>query len=448
MYDLIVIGSGPAGYIAAIRAAEKGLKVACVEKRERLGGTCLNVGCIPSKALLHSTEYFSKIAHEGKEHGILTDNLQFDLKQMMRRKRGIVQTLGSGILTLFQKNQIEWIRGTASFISPRQIQVNDKTFDAKRFIIATGSEPISLPFLPFDEKAVISSTGALELEEVPKRLIIIGAGVIGLELGSVYRRLGSQVEVIELLDRVIPPFDVDLSKSAKKIFEEQGMQFHLSTKVLSGRSEKGVILETEKKTIEGDVVLVAIGRRAFTAQLGLEKIGIHVNEKGQIPVDGNFQTQVENIYAIGDVIDGPMLAHKASDEAIAVIDHLMDEEVSLNYLAVPNVMYTWPEVAAVGFTEQEAKGYNLSLLIGKSSFRSNPRAHCSGDAQGLIKVIAEKKSKRILGLHIIGPSASEMIGEGVLALEKGLTLRELAYASHAHPTCAEGIKEAALAALH
>ncbi|MCP5469933.1 MAG: dihydrolipoyl dehydrogenase [Chlamydiales bacterium] len=448
MFDLIVIGAGPGGYVAAICAAQKGMKVACIEKGETLGGTCLNVGCIPSKALLHSSEYYARIAKEGEEHGIIAESVRADLSRMMERKNGVVKGLTEGIAFLFKKNKVEWIKGSAAFVSPKAVSVEGKTHEAKNILIATGSEPIALPFLPFDEKYVVSSTGALELNKVPKKLLIVGAGVIGLELGSVYRRLGSAVEVVELLDRVIPPFDGALSKQAEQIFKKQGMKFHLSTKVVSGKVERGkVSLELENETLKGDVALISIGRKPYTKDLALDKAGISLNEKGQIPVDNAFRTAAPSVYAIGDVIDGPMLAHKASEEGIAVIDHLTGETSHLNYIAIPNVMYTWPEVAAVGMTEEEAKAHNLSLLVGTFSFRANPRARCSGDAEGIVKVIGEKKTGKLLGMHIIGPSASEMIGEGVLALEKGLTLKELAHASHAHPTCSEAIKEASLAAL-
>ncbi len=445
MYDVVVIGAGPGGYVAAIRAAQKGMKVACIEKEKTLGGTCLNEGCIPSKALLHSSEYFFRIAKEGEEHGIFAEKLSVDLARMMKRKNGIVQGLTEGIVYLFKKNKVEWIKGGASFLSPNKLLVENKEVEGKSIIIATGSEPISLPFLPFDGKKVLSSTEVLSLKTIPKKMLIIGAGVIGLELGSVFRRLGSEIEVVELLDRVIPPFDHDLSKAAFQIFQKQGMKFHLSAKVKAGKvDQKGVIVEMDNFELQGDLVLVSIGRKAFTKGLGLDKIGI---PEGQIAIDSNFMTKVPHVYAIGDVVDGPMLAHKASEEGIALIDYLAGEKCSLNYWAIPNVMYTWPEVAAVGMTEEEARKRNLEIQIGNFPFKANPRARCSGDAEGVVKIIAEKKSQKIIGMHIIGPNASEMIGEGVMAIERGVTLSELAHLSHAHPTCSEAIKEAALAAL-
>ncbi len=445
MYDVVVIGAGPGGYVAAIRAAQRGMRVACIEKGSTLGGTCLNVGCIPSKALLHSSEYFARIAEGGSEHGIIAAELSVDFARMMERKQSVVKGLTEDIAFLFKKNKVEWIRGHASFLTPNKLRVGDQEVEGRSIIIATGSEPMTLPFLPFDERWIVSSTGALALKTIPKKMLIVGAGVIGLELGSVYRRLGCKIEVVELLDRVIPSFDHDISKAAGQIFKKQGITFHLSTKVTGGRVENnGVTLDLDTRSIRGDVVLVAIGRKPYTAGLGLDKIGL---PEGVIAIDGYFETQVPHVYAIGDVVDGPMLAHKASEEAVTLIDYLASDKRSLNYLAIPNVMYTWPEVAAVGMTEEEAKKQQLDVCTGSSPFTANPRARCSGDAVGIVKIVAEKKSQKILGLHIIGPSASEMIGEGVLAIERGMTLAQLAHLPHAHPTCCEAIKEAALAAL-
>ncbi len=447
-FDLIVIGSGPGGYVAAIRAAQRGLKVACVEKEKTLGGTCLNVGCIPSKALLHSTEYYHKVAAEGKEHGIEAKELTVNLSQMMKRKEKIVAGLVGGIDFLFQKNKVVRLEGEASLSSPTTVSVGDKTYEATHILLASGSEPIPLPFLPFDEKRVVSSTGALSLPKVPKKLVMVGAGVIGLELGSVYQRLGAEVEVVELLDRVVPPFDKEISKNLFKIFTKQGMTFHLNEKVVSGNVDKdGVNLTLDsKKELKGDVVLVAIGRRPYSKGLGLEEVGIQTDSQGRVKVDGSFRTSVPSIYAIGDLIDGPMLAHKASEEGIACVDLICGDSVTLDYLMIPNVMYTWPEVACVGMTEEEAKEAGLEIRIGKIPFKAIPRARCSGDDEGLVKIIGEKKTDRLIGMHIVGPNASEMIHEGVVALKKGMTVLEVAHASHAHPTCAEAIKEAALAA--
>ena len=404
-FDLIVIGAGPGGYVAAIRAAQKGLKVACVEKEKTLGGTCLNVGCIPSKALLHSTEYYHKVASEGAEHGIEAKELKINLAQMMKRKEKVVSGLVGGIDYLFKKNGVTRLNGEAQFTSSTTLQIGKESYEATHFIIASGSEPIALPFLPFDEKVVLSSTGALVLPKVPKKLLMVGAGVIGLELGSVYRRMGAEVEVVELLDRVTPPFDREISKTLFKIFTGQGMTFHLNQKVSAGKVTKaGVELTLEsKETLKGDVVLVAIGRRPYTAGLGLEKAGVKTDRQGRIEINGSFQTSIPTIYAIGDVVDGPMLAHKASEEGIAAVDLICGEKVSINYLAIPNVMYTGPEVACVGMTEEEAKEAGLTVCIGKMPFKAIPRARCSGDDAGMVKIIGEKSSDRLIGCILWGP---------------------------------------------
>ncbi|MCH9626090.1 MAG: Dihydrolipoyl dehydrogenase [Chlamydiales bacterium] len=448
-FDLIVIGSGPGGYVAAIRAAQKGMKVACIEKESTLGGTCLNVGCIPSKALLHSTEYYHKVAVEGEEHGIEADALRVNLAKMMQRKDTIVAGLTGGIEFLFKKNKVTRIQGSARLLTPHKIQVNSEEIEAENILLATGSEPIALPFLPFDEKVILSSTGALRLPKVPKKMLLIGAGVIGLELGSVYARLGAQVEVIELLDRVTPTLDQEISKNILHIFKKQGFTFHLGTKVVDAKADaQGVTLtlDQEKGTITGDVALVAIGRSPYSKGLGLETLEIVQDQQGRVVVDQSFRTSVPNIYAIGDLIDGPMLAHKASEEGIAAVDILAGEQESINYLSIPNVMYTWPEVACVGMTEEEAKEAGLEIIVGRVPFKAIPRARCSGDEEGLVKIIGEKSSDRLIGLHIVGPSASEMIHEGVVGINSKATIAEIAHASHAHPTCSEAIKEAALAA--
>jgi len=448
-YDLAVIGSGPGGYVAAIRAAQKGMQVVCVEKEASLGGTCLNIGCIPSKALLHTTEYYHRIAHQGKEFGIEYADLSVNLAKMMERKQRVVTGLTSGIDFLFKKNQVTHIHGEAKLLSGTTVQVGDETFEVRHILLATGSEPIPLPFLPFDEKKVLSSTGALSLPAVPKKMLLIGAGVIGLELGSVYRRLGAEIEVIELLDRVTPGLDREISKNIQHILQKQGFSFHLGTKVTAGKVEKDkVILTLEKgETVFGDVVLVAIGRRPYFKGLGLEALGIQQDKQGRVLIDQNFRTSISTVYAIGDLVDGQMLAHKASEEGVAAVDIIAGENSHVNYLAIPNVMYTWPEVACVGMTEEEARQANLELILGKISFRAIPRARCSGDEDGLVKMIGEKSTGRLIGLHMIGPSTSEMIHEGVLAIEQKMTLAQIARASHAHPTCSEAIKEAALAAL-
>ena len=447
-FDLAVIGAGPGGYVAALRATQKGMRVVCIEKESTLGGTCLNVGCIPSKALLYSTEYYYKIASEGKEHGIEVGDLKVNLAHIMERKNKIVAKLNGGISYLFNKQEVTSIRGEARLINPNLIEVGDEKVEATHILLATGSEPISLPQLPFDEKKILSSTGALALDYIPEKMLLVGAGVIGLELGSVYNRLGSRIEVIELLDRVAPTLDQEISKGILHMLQKQGFSFRLSTKVKEGKIENGKVkLLLDKGEVSGDVVLVAIGRRPYFKGLGLKELGIAQDLQGRVMIDQNFRTSIPNIYAIGDLVDGPMLAHKASSEGMAVVDLIAGEDVEINYQTIPNVMYTWPEVASLGMTEEECLRANLEIMVGRVSFKSIPRALCSGDLEGFVKIIGEKKNGRLLGLHIIGPSASEIIHEGVIAIEKKMTLTEIAHASHAHPSCAEAIKEAALAAM-
>lgn len=452
MYDVCVIGSGPGGYVAAIRAAQLGLNTVCVEKGSALGGTCLNVGCIPSKALLQSSEYYDLMRHEMEQHGIQCKDVSLDFDKMMQRKEATVKGLTQGIAGAFKKNKVEHIQGAAKFITPNTVEVDGKQIESKHFILATGSEPIPLPFLPFDEKVVVSSTGALSLKKIPKKMIVIGAGVIGVELASVYNRLGSEVVIIEMLDKICPAMDDAVSKMLLQILKKQGLNFHLGAKVKSGNAtSEGVSLEVETDgqitTFEADVCLVAVGRRPYTKNLGLDTIGVEVNAKGFVQVDQRFQTSVPHVFAIGDLIEGPMLAHKASEEGIAVAEIIAGKTARLNYLTIPNVIYTHPEVAAVGFTESEAKGLGLELLIGICSFKANPRARCSGYTEGMVKVIGDKKSGRLLGMHIIGPHASELIAEGVVALEKKMTLQEIASTPHAHPTLSEAVMEASQQAL-
>jgi len=419
-YDVVVIGSGPGGYVAAIRCAQLGLKTACIEKGP-LGGTCLNVGCIPSKALLHSSHLVYSLSHEMADHGITIENASFEFDDMMARKNKIVSTFNQGVGALFQKNKITQYQGTGTLISPTRIQIQgEKTeeIEATHTIIATGSTPINLPFLPIDEKQVITSTGALSLPDIPEKMIVIGAGVIGVELGSVYNRLGSEVTFVEFLPKICPTLDPAISKAYK---------------------------EGETLSFAGDVVLCSIGRKPNTENLGLENVGLQTDQKGFIPINGRFQTQVPQLYAIGDVVDGPMLAHKASEEGVAVAEIIAGENPSISYMAIPSVVYTEPEVAAVGLTEEEAKAQGLTVKTGSFPFKTNSRAKCTGQEEGMVKIVSDAKTDTILGIHILGSHASEIIAEGVLAIEKRMTTLELANTPHAHPTLSETVKEAALA---
>ena len=448
-YDVIVIGSGPGGYVAAIRCAQLGLKTACIEKDPTLGGTCLNVGCIPSKALLHSSELFAKLDHHYPEHGIAVENARFDFTKMMARKSQVVKTFNGGIAALFKKNKITHIPGLATFKTPNILTVGDKEVEGKSIIIATGSDPINLSFLPVDEKRVVTNTGALALEQVPKKLIVIGAGVIGVELGSVYKRLGAEVTFLEFLEKICPTMDADVSKSFQQILEKQGLTFHLKTKVTGAEIKPSEIVLTVEggETHTADVVLCSIGRRPYTQGLGLEVVGLTLSERGFIPINARFQTALPHIYAIGDVVDGPMLAHKASEEGVAIAEIIAGLSPHIDYLAIPSVIYTDPEVAAVGLTEQEAKAMGLEIKSGKFPFAVNSRAQCTGENLGFVKIVTLKETGRIIGVHIVGAHASELIAEGVIAVEKKMTALEVANAPHAHPTLSEAVKEAALTVL-
>jgi dihydrolipoyl dehydrogenase len=447
-YDCLVIGSGPGGYVAAIRAAQLGLKTACVEKSKTLGGTCLNIGCIPSKALLHSSEIYFKLQTEADKLGIGVKGLELDFGKMMERKTNIVSGFTKGIEGLFKKNKIDWIQGHGKLTGPHTVSVEGKSYEADSIILATGSEPISLPFLPFDEKKVLSSTGALALASVPKKLLIVGAGVIGVELGSVYKRLGAEVTFIEFLDRICPAFDLALSKGLLKSLTEQGMLFHLSHKVFKGDLSKGVALTVEGpekvSVFNADAVLVAVGRKPYSENLGLEAAGVQKDPKGFVQIDASFRTTQPHIYAIGDLVPGPMLAHKASEEGIAVAELIAGHRPMVDYLSIPNVAYTYPEAAAVGLTEEEAKQRGLSFASATFPFKANSRARCIGEEVGFVKMLADKSTRKLLGVHILGAHASELIGEAVLALGQRLTADELGDTSHAHPTLSEAIKEAAL----
>lgn len=450
--DIAVIGSGPGGYVAAIRASQLGFKVICIDKRATFGGTCLNVGCIPSKVLLNDTElYYSALKHGG-DHGLEFKSLTPNLSTMMQRKEAVVKANTDGVAFLFKKYKVTGLQGEAKLLDANRIQVGQETIYAKNIILATGSEPIALPFLPFDEKRVVSSTGALSLEKVPKSMAIIGAGVIGVELASIYSRLGAEVVLVEMLDQICTGLDDVAIKTLYQTLQAQGLVFHLSSKVKSSEVKKDKITLQVAKGEEGfaidaDVVLVAVGRKAVSDGFGLKELGVEVNPKSQVVVNPSFQTSVSNIYAIGDLIDGPMLAHKASEEGIAVAEILAGMRPHVNYLAVPNIIYTDPEVAALGLTEKEAKEGGLEVFTGVCPFRANPRARCMGRTEGFVKVIGEVSTGRLIGLHIIGPSASELIAEGVLAIEKGATISEMAQAPNGHPTLSEAVKEACLAAL-
>lgn len=412
-----VIGTGPGGYIAAIRAAQMGLSVVAIEKDERLGGTCLNVGCIPSKSLLHDTLLPLK-----------------PLQELMSKKNEVVKSLTDGVAGLFKKHKIVTKRGEARFIGPHQIQVGTEIIEAEHIIIATGSEPMELPFLPFDGKKVVSSTGALSFEAPPEKLLVIGGGVIGVELASVWSRLGSHVTVIEMLPEIVSTMDPAISKGLLAALKRQGVAFKLGA-------------NAKEENLEADRILVATGRRPYTKGLGLETIGLTLSSKGFIPVNGRFQTLHPHIYAIGDVIEGPLLAHRAMEEGSVVAELIAGQDSKIDYLSLPNVVYTHPEAASVGFTEPEARASNRELLLGTCPMRAIGRARCNGETEGFVKVIGDKATGRLLGLHILAENASEMIGEGVLALSHKMLVSDLAHAFHAHPTLTEGIKEAALGAL-
>jgi dihydrolipoamide dehydrogenase len=456
-YDLIVIGAGPGGYVAAIRAAQLGLKTACVESRETLGGTCLNVGCIPSKALLHASEMFHE-AQSGSlaKFGIDFSGVSLNLDQMHAEKAKAVGELTGGIEFLFKKNKVDWLKGHAAFTSANSLDVAGKSYTAKNIMIATGSSVTPLPGVEIDQKLIVDSTGALALPKVPKHLVVIGGGVIGLELGSVWLRLGAQVTVVEYLDQILPGMDSEVRKEAAKIFKKQGFNIRTGTKVTGATVKGGTATLTVEpaaggasETIEADCVLVAIGRRANTDGLALDKAGLTVNARGQIEIGHDFQTSVPGIYAVGDVCPGPMLAHKAEDEGIAAAEFVAGLTGIVNHDVIPGVVYTYPEIASVGLTEEEAKEKAAAsggeIKVGKFPMMANSRAKTNRDTDGFVKVIADAKTDRVLGVHIIASIAGAMIAEACTAMEFGATSEDIAYTCHAHPTHAEALKEAAMA---
>ena len=456
-YDIIVIGSGPGGYIAAIRASQLGKKVAIIEKYATLGGTCLNVGCIPSKALLDSSHHYYDAVHHFEEHGISIQKPSFDFTKMVERKANVVETTTGGIKYLMDKNDIAVFEGLGSFEDATHIKVSksdgsSEVIEGTNIIIATGSKPSTLPFVSIDKERIITSTEALKLPEVPKHLIVIGGGVIGLELGSVYSRLGAEVTVIEYMDKIVPGMDADVSKELQKVFKKQGIKFATSHKVTSVKRDGDTIIvkATDKKDREiefsGDYCLVSVGRKPYTAGLGLEKAGVKVTERGQIDVNDHLQTNIKNIYAIGDVVKGAMLAHKAEEEGVVVAEYLAGEKPHINYNLIPGIVYTWPEAAAVGKTEEELKEAKIEYKAGKFSMRALGRSRASGDIDGFVKVLADKNTDEILGVHMVGARVADLIMEAAVAMEFRASAEDLARICHGHPTYSEAVKEAAKAA--
>ena len=455
-FDVIIIGGGPGGYVCAIRCAQLGLKTACVESRGTLGGTCLNVGCIPSKSLLNLSENYYKAKKEFNNQGIEISNIKLNINKMMSNKDKSVQVLTKGVEFLFKKNKVTYIKGKGVLFSKNNVVVYEEgkknTYKAKNIVIATGSSPTSLPGVDIDEKNIVSSTGALSLESVPKDLVVIGGGYIGLEMGSVWSRLGSKVTVVEYLDHITPGMDKEISKEFQKILTKQGIEFKLNNKVTAVQNVKNKVVvdftnntTSEKIKLECDKVLIAVGRKPYTEGLNLTKIGVKKDSKGRIEVNKKLQTSVENIYAIGDVISGPMLAHKAEEEGIAVAETLSGQAGHINYDVIPGVVYTSPEVATVGKTEEQLKLENIDYKVGKFPFLANSRAKVNNETDGFVKMLADAKSDKVLGVHIIGPHSGDMIAEMALAMEFGASAEDIARTCHAHPTHTEAIKEAALA---
>jgi len=451
-FDVIVIGAGPGGYVCAIRCAQLGMKVACVEKRATLGGTCLNVGCIPSKALLQSSEHFDEAMHKLADHGVVVSDVKLDLAKMQARKGEVVGANVKGVEFLFRKNKVTWLKGAGKIVAPGKVEVAGETYEAKNIVIATGSESTPLRGVEVDEQQIVTSTGALELAAVPKHLVVIGGGVIGLELGSVWRRLGAEVTVIEFLDRLVPGMDGEIAKSLERVLVKQGLKFKLKSKVTGAeKAADGVTLTVEPaaggtpEQIKADVVLLAIGRRPHVEGLGLADVGVALDERGRVKTDAGFATNIPGTYAIGDAIAGAMLAHKAEDEGVALAEMLAGQHPHINYDAIPGVIYTWPEVASVGKTEEELKSAGIAYKTGKFPFTANGRARAMGDLDGFVKILADAKSDKVLGAHILGPDAGTLIAEVALAIEFGASAEDVARTCHAHPTLNESVKEAALA---
>ena len=453
-FQATIIGGGPGGYVCAIRLAQLGLKTACIESRGSLGGTCLNIGCIPSKSLLNLSENFHKAKNFSKI-GIEVGEVKLNLQKMMENKDKAVTTLTKGVEFLFKKNKVTYFKGTGKLKSKSEISIIDKNnketnIESENIIISTGSEPVPLPGVEFDEEKIISSTGALSLKSVPKKMVVVGGGYIGLEMGSVWSRLGSEIHVIEFLDHITPGMDKEISNEFMKILKKQGLNFHLETKVEKiSKSKNGVLIETldkkgKKTKLESDVVLISVGRKPYTKNLNLEKVGIKLDEKKRIKVNKNYQTNIENIYAIGDVIAGPMLAHKAEEEGIAVAELISGQSGHVNYEVIPGVVYTTPEVASVGKTEEEIKKQGIKYKVGKFPFTANPRAKIMHDTEGFVKILSEADTDEVLGVHIIGPDAGNLIAELAIAMEFGASAEDIARTCHAHPTLNESIKEAAL----
>ena len=451
-FDVIVIGAGPGGYVCAIRAAQLGMKVACVEKRATLGGTCLNVGCIPSKALLQSSEHFDEAKHKLADHGVNVGSVSLDLKRMQARKGEVVSANVKGIEFLFKKNKVTWLKGAGRIVSAGKVEVDGTPYDAKHIVIATGSESIPLPGVEVDETLVVTSTGGLELDKVPGHLVVIGGGYIGLELGSVWRRLGAEVTVVEFLDRLVPSMDNEVGQNFQRVLGKQGMKFKLKTKVTGARKgDGGVTLTLEPaaggaaEELKADVVLLSIGRRPYVDGLGIKEAGVALDERGRVKTDAHYATNVPGIWAIGDVIVGPMLAHKAEEEGVALAEHLAGQNGHVNYGAIPGVVYTWPEVASIGETEEQLKARGVAYKVGKFPFMANGRARAMGETDGFVKILADKATDRVLGAHIIGPDAGTLIAEIAIAMEFGASAEDVARTCHAHPSLNEAVKEAALA---